>query len=277
MRIGLVGYGTVGRSLEELFRRSEMNDLTIFDKNMPGLSSDDHKRAVNKCELAFVAVPTPPASDGLSADLSAVSEVVDWLNVPICIRSTIPPGSTQALVAATSKMIAFCPEYVGESPDHPWRKADDCGFLIVGGNAIVRDLVVRAYQTVVSNHFPFYQTDSTTAELCKYMENCFLAMKVAFVNQFYDIAQCLDVDFEQLRSLWLLDSRIGESHTRVTPARGFGGKCLPKDLGAIIALMSGRGGAALLESVHAYNIAIRKNVGAQSGGRPSPKLKTSEK
>lgn len=258
MRVGIVGYGTVGRALVKLLRRSKDNDVAIFDKFASGFNSEDHKCIINECELAFVAVPTPTSPDGFSADLTAVTEAVNWLNVPICIRSTIPPGSTRSLVATTRKIIAFSPEYLGELSDHPWPEADDCGFLIVGGDKVVNNLVVRAYQPVVAKHFRFCHTDSTTAELCKYMENCFLATKISFVNQFYDIAQYLGVDFETLRTLWLLDARVGKSHTQVTSERGFGGKCLPKDFAAIIGLL-GPGGAPLLEAVFSYNLTIRRN------------------
>jgi|ERR1039458_3846337 UDP-glucose 6-dehydrogenase len=87
-------------------------------------------------------------------------------------------------------------------------------------------------------------------------ENCFLATKVAFVNQFYEVAQVLDVDFLELRRLWLLDPRIGPSHSSVTPERGFRGRCLPKDISAIVALMRLEGGAPLLQAVMDYNVAI---------------------
>jgi UDP-glucose 6-dehydrogenase len=89
------------------------------------------------------------------------------------------------------------------------------------------------------------------------MENCFLATKVAFVNQFYDIAMELGIDFEELRELWLADPRVGYSHTVVTRERGFGGRCLPKDLSVLISAMKPMGGAPLLEAVWAYNRTLR--------------------
>lgn len=81
----------------------------------------------------------------------------------------------------------------------------------------------------------FYQTDLKTAELVKYMENSWLATKVTFCNEFYEIAKTLDVDYNELRELWLADKRINRSHTLVYPdKRGFSGKCLPKDISAIV-------------------------------------------
>ena len=96
-------------------------------------------------------------------------------------------------------------------------------------------------------------TDAKTAELCKYMENAFLATKVAFVNQFYDLAEAWGVDYTELRELWLEDERIGRSHTLVTEERGYRGRCLPKDMAAIIQAARQVGGAPLLEAVDRYN------------------------
>ena len=67
------------------------------------------------------------------------------------------------------------------------------------------------------------------------MENAFYAVKVTFVNEFYDIARAHGVDFNVLREMWLADTRISRDHTFVYPhARGFSGKCLPKDCNAIV-------------------------------------------
>jgi UDP-glucose 6-dehydrogenase len=95
------------------------------------------------------------------------------------------------------------------------------------------------------------------------MENCFLATKVAFVNQFFALSGCFNVDWEELRQLWLLDPRIGESHTTVTSERGFRGRCLPKDMAAIIAASRPFGGAPLLESVQEFNRSICKSADSE--------------
>ena len=78
--------------------------------------------------------------------------------------------------------------------------------------------------------------DARTAELAKYMENCFLAAKVIFCNEFYDIASKMGVNYNELRETWLMDERMGRSHTFVYPdKRGYSGKCLPKDVSALLA------------------------------------------
>ena len=105
----------------------------------------------------------------------------------------------------------------------------------------------------------------------------FLAMKVAFVNQFYDVAQNLGVDFDALRTVWLADPRIGASHTQVTRERGFRGRCLPKDISALVTAMAPLGGAPLLEQVMAYNLEVcersdrpREEAAVLVGGHREP-------
>ncbi len=253
MKIGIVGHGVVGSAVARLFSAHRHTEVTIYDKFQPPHNHPDQKTAVNACDLVFISVPTPIGQDGVSCDVSAVEECVSWITAPICIRSTIPPGTVDRLAAATGKSIVFSPEYLGEQPGHPWRNEGDSGFLIVGGSPAACELVLYAYRSIPELELKYYCTNARTAELCKYMENCFLATKVAFVNQFFDIAQTLNIDFSELRLLWLADPRIGSSHSTVTAARGFRGRCLPKDISAIVAVMKPFGGPPLLEAIMEYN------------------------
>jgi UDPglucose 6-dehydrogenase len=93
----------------------------------------------------------------------------------------------------------------------------------------------------------------------KYMENSFLATKVAFVNEFYEICRSFGADWHAVREGWLLDPRIGRSHSAVfTANRGFDGKCLPKDVNAIVRAASEVGyRPALLAEVLASNARFR--------------------
>ena len=263
MRIGIVGYGVVGHALCRFFGRTPANTLLIYDKYADQFNTSHAKEAVNTADLVFIAVPTPNVPSTGSTDLLAVEEAVSWITAPMCVRSTVPPGTTRRLIHQTTKPIAFSPEYIGEAPAHPWSEEDACGFVIVGAEPALAERIVAAYHSAAGRGLRFAVTDPTTAELCKYMENCYLATKVAFVNQFYEIAREMKVDFSKLRELWLMDTRIGESHTRVTAQRGFGGRCLPKDLEAIAALMRPCGGAPLLEAVLAFNQLVRSKALAE--------------
>src|SRR5437867_4103077 len=195
MKLGVVGYGFVGRVLTRFLARS--HEVFIYDKFIPEHASDLDRKKVSSSDLVFVAVPTPLNADG-QCDTSAIEETVEWIHRPICIKSTIVPGTVDRLVAATGRRIVFCPEYIGEAPDHPWADVDSCGFLIVGGEHEFADLVIKVYKTC-SPRLRCYETDARTAELCKYMENCFLGTKFAFVNQFFDIATAFSVSFDELR------------------------------------------------------------------------------
>ena len=261
MRIGIVGYGVVGKALEALLRGGG-HEILIYDAFLEPFNGPERRAEINSCDLVFVAVPTPEGPEG-RCDISAVEEVVSWVGVPTCIKSTIPPGTVNRLAAKNNPQLCFSPEYVGETKWHPWKDIENHGFLIVGGDRETCNLVVTAYQAVLGPLPRYYMTDGTTAELCKYMENTFLATKVAFVNQFYDLAQAYGVNFNELRELWVLDERIGRSHTIVTEERGYRGRCLPKDIAAIIQAAKAFGGAPLLEAVDRYNDEVCRRADGQ--------------
>lgn len=244
MKIGIVGVGVVGSSMRTLF--STKHDVVLYDKYVSPYTFAGFKTAINTCDLVFVAVNTPSLSDG-SADLSAVEECLSWITAPVCLRSTVPPGTTKRLQFKMCRRIAFCPEHLRETNWDAFKNE----FIIVGGHETLRAIVIRAFKAVLGPQTRYAQTDATTAEMSKYMLNNFLATKVAFCNQFFDIALASGVDYNELRELWLLDDRIGRSHTMITePKRAFGGKCLPKDLRAIVA---DNPDATVLRAVLDYN------------------------
>jgi UDPglucose 6-dehydrogenase len=176
------------------------------------------------------------------------------------LLSTVAVGTTERLVRETGKRIVFQPAYgPGETPAHPFHELKDIPWITLGGARSDTAEVADLYKTVYNAGLRICQTDARTAELAKYMENAFLALKVTFCNEFFDIATALDVDYNELRELWLEDPRIGRSHTVVMPERGYGGKCLPKDVEAIIQTANAAGhGPRLLEAMVEVNAALRK-------------------
>ena len=261
-KIGIVGYGYVGRAVCDFFK--DHYETIFFDPHVEGSAT---KEELNACGLAVVSVPTPAGGDGC-ADLSVIHETMEWLAAPlVLIKSTIPPGTTASLVEKYGKRIAFSPEYVGEGnyevpfwqgyPDpHDMKRHN---FMIFGGAPEVTSEIGEYFKRVLGAEARYVFTDSATAELCKYMENAFLATKVTFCNEFYEIANAFGVNYDMLREMWLLDGRIGRSHTAVfKDARGFGGKCLPKDLTAIVKRTEEAGyEPKLLKAVLAVNKTIR--------------------
>ena len=257
-RVGIVGYGVVGKVHCDAFTEADI-DVVVYDRFCDQHSGTQRTDAVNHCDLVFICVPTPSRSDG-SCDVSIVEEVVRWVNRPICIKSTIPPGTTDRLVAETGKQIVFSPEYTGETVFHPHRSQLSRDIVAVGGQKTLAEAVVRLYSRVLGPQPIYLITDAITAELSKYMENCYFATKVAFVAQFLLLARSFNADFTTMREIWTADSRVGRSHSTVVGSAGFDGKCLPKDLAAILAAARATGcNTTLLKAVEDFNKAVRAN------------------
>lgn len=228
-----------------------------------GLVVRRQRRQVLPTKYAVICVPTRPQKDG-SCDTSLVEEtVVKSKHQYYLIKSTVAPGTTRKLVERTGKKIAFSPEYLGEGKyeipfwkdlPHPTNMKLH-QFHIFGGERQTMRAWVEVWQKIAGWGPVYVQTDSTTAELVKYMENAFLATKKIFCDEFYDIAKALGVDYNELRELCLLDGRIGRSHTLIYPdKRGFGGKCLPKDTAALVKAAEKAGySPELIKSVLAIN------------------------
>jgi UDPglucose 6-dehydrogenase len=232
--VAIVGYGALGHALQLMFQ-----EAVVYDEPL-GIGSRDE---VNQCRFAFVAVPTPERADG-ACDVSVVEDVVRWLEVPhIVVLSTVSVGTTERLVQVTGKRVVHQPTYgPGHTPAHPFSDLRSMPWVILGGERHHTVPVVNLYKTVYSAEVSIWQTDARTAELTKYMENAFLALKVTFCNEMFDIATALGVDYNELRELWLLDPRIGRSHTFVYPDdRGYGGTCLPKDARALVQIAMSNG------------------------------------
>lgn len=262
--VAIVGHGYVGKALVNFFK--DHFNVLIYDVAQPDISAT--KEEINKrADLAIVSVPTPMGDDG-AADLTAIEDTFKWLKVSlVLIKSTIPPGTTRSLEKKHKRKLAFSPEYIGEGnysvpfwKNHPHPTDMKLhSFSIIGGERGYARKILAFFKRVLGAEAAYHITDSTTAELVKYMENSFLATKVTFCNEFFDIAENLGVEYDELRELWLLDGRNSRSHTLVyEDNRGFGGKCLPKDVNALVKASAKAGyKPRLLEAVLKTNEEIR--------------------
>lgn len=225
--VAVVGDGHVGGIMKQLFP-----DAVVYDEPK-GIGT---REEVNETNIAFVCVPTPKSEDG-SCDTSIVKEVIGWLKADIIVlRSTVPVGFTREMCLKTAKNIVFQPEYYGETKNHPFQDPHNRSWITLGGAPYYTARVAELYQTVFTSDLIINQVPSVVAEMAKYMENSFFSTKVTFCNQFYDLCIEMGIDYNMVRDTWLLDPRIGRSHTFVYPDnRGYGGSCLPKDTAAIIA------------------------------------------
>ena len=267
-QVTVYGYGYVGKALVDFLKshyRLQVVDPLFNAGNlpdMPGVFCQNPSQA-QKTKYAVVCVPTKMNDDG-TCDTSIVEDILKNTNHDFyLIKSTVIPGTTKKLTELTGKKIAFSPEYIGEGKyeipfwlnfPHPTNMKLH-SFHIFGGPKEVASEFVNLWQKVAGWSATYQQTDSTTAELVKYMENAFLATKKIFCDELYEIAKAFGVNYNELKELWLLDGRIGRAMTLIFPdSRGFGGKCLPKDVNAIVKAVEAVGyNSELLKQVLASN------------------------
>ncbi|MBM7510223.1 nucleotide sugar dehydrogenase [Nocardioides salarius] len=220
--------------------------------------------ALGSCDFVTVCVGTPRRDDG-SADLTDVVAAIKQVpTTRVLLRSTVPPGTTEQLAASTGKSVCFSPEYVGESAfaQEDWGTwANDRLFQIIGGEPSDARWFAERLTEIHGAETRIFTCTASEAELAKYMENSYFALKVTFANQFFDLCEALDADWFAVREAWLLDPRVERDHTAVfTRSRGFGGRCLPKDLEAILHVARQAGVSfELLRAVHDINEGYRSS------------------
>lgn len=147
-KVGIVGYGWVGKAMYNLFP-----EAIVYDKYQTitlGDAADKRETSmadINTCDITFVCVPTPNGKDG-ALDTSIVEEVVKGCQSPlIVIRSTVQPGTGDRLAKKYNKKIVIQPEYLGETPSHPFLNMEARGFLIMGGEAKDTRRLINLYTT----------------------------------------------------------------------------------------------------------------------------------
>lgn len=261
MNIGIIGQGFVGNAVYLKFK-SFYNVLT-YDLNTQ-LCNSNIDEIRSKCKVIFICVPTPMNKDG-SCDFSIVESVIDNFSnlkdVILVNKSTVTPGTSDYLSKKYSKVdIVFNPEFITEK-----NAVDDYSKqerIILGGSKPIVDFL----KNIFSNVFPnsnIILTDLIHAEMIKYFTNLFLATKISFANEMFQLCAKLNINYDNVVKCVLEDRRIGNSHFSV-PGHdgdfGFGGHCFPKDLGAIIHLTTNLGTVNnVLCSVKKTNDELRTN------------------
>lgn len=231
--LGVIGMGHVGRQVKSQFEGRL--HLVTYDK------ADDvpyPRTELEAAQLIYVCVDTPALCSG-EADISNVVAAVEAApDTLIAIRSTIPPGTTRELVRRTGKRIVHIPEYVGESSfiAHSWRELHQTKpFTIVGGESSHRRELIDLLLPHLGPLMHWHQCESSESELIKYMENAYFAVKLSFVREFFALSKATDLDFAVIREGWLLDDRVERDHSASLHAEtAYGGRCLPKDMHAIV-------------------------------------------
>lgn len=235
--IGIIGDGVVGGALRAWFE-SQGTPARTYD---PPKSLSD-RSGIDAAGIVFVCVPTP-YQPGRGFDHSYLLDAIANISGGklVVIKSTVLPGTTDELQRSYPQhRFIFNPEFLREvsavsdmaNPDRqivgvtPQSEADAPGLLsLLPGAPFVRICTARE------------------AEMAKYVANSFLAVKVSFANEVFDLCERIGIDYAATREIVAADPRIGASHSDVLADgyRGYGGKCLPKDSKALLDLATQAG------------------------------------
>lgn len=258
MKIGIIGLGAVGSANKNGFEYIG-HEVIGHDIKLNTKIED-----ILETEIVFLCVPTPQADDG-SCDTSIIESVITNLNDIayngiIAIRSTVIPGFTQQMINTHKNLtICFVPEFLRERC-----AVDDFinnhKLLAVGTHDIwVYRKIVRAHGNLPEN------TEHLTpneAEVLKYYNNVYAALRVTFANVMYEVCNQLECDYTTIKDAYIKTGKAINMYLDVNPnLRGYGGMCLPKDTQAISSLLKKLGlDYSLIQSVHEDNKKFKKTV-----------------
>ena len=221
-------------NLEEMFLRNIQAQRLFF--------TTDLKEALDKSEVVYLALPTPPGEDG-SADLSYVlgvaaqiGELMTGYKV-VVNKSTVPVGTAekvrQTILAKTDLPfdVVSNPEFLREG--FAVEDSLNPSRVVVGTDSQkARDIISKIYQPFTNTGVPIIFMDEKSSELTKYAANSFLAVKITFMNEIANYCEKVGADVDKVRLGMGSDDRIG--HRFLFPGIGYGGSCFPKDVKALI-------------------------------------------
>jgi len=225
-------------------------DTIIRSATQQGLlhATLDTFEAVRDTELSLVCVGTPSEPNG-SLKLDFVRKVCEEIGVAlkaieryhvVVIRSTVLPGTMRSVVIPTLEQVSgkragtdfgvcFNPEFLREGTavndyHHPPKT------VIGTDDARAAERLLRLYESLGA---PVFRTSLETAEMVKYVDNTWHALKVGFANEIGSIAKALDIDSFEVMDIFCRDTKLNLSPYYLRPGYAFGGSCLPKDLRAL--------------------------------------------
>jgi len=269
-KIGIAGVGMVGGAIKRYFEKKPNYELFLYDKK--GVGSIEE---INMADFIYVCIPTPYVT-GVGCDTSLVEGFIDQLETKkiyhnpledindieekgkvIIIKSTVIPGTTQKLQDKYPQhKFIFNPEFLTEETsdqDMSFPDSQIIGYTSKSYNItkdVLQQLPLATHERIVPCHI---------AEFIKYAKNSHFAIKVAVNNELYDLCKKFGLSEEEWDSVvdgLSADRRIGRTHLKIMHKgkRGYWGKCLPKDLKALIDFADKLGiDMTIRKSVNEYN------------------------
>ena len=242
MKIGIIGYGVVGRAIEYGFK--DKAEILILDPAYKDISVS-MEQMTKESDFIFIGVPTPMnINDNGKIDTTIIDSVIDDIasydyEGVVISKSTVTPSQLNNMAKRhPSLRLCMSPEYLIDA--NPIEAFIEEPMIVVGSNReedaqSVLDLF-KEYSICKATQF--FKCDLISAGILKYMENCFLALKVTFMNQMHSIHQLSGStdSWDDLVEIFHGDPRMGNSHGKVPGPDGdygWGGKCFVKDVNAM--------------------------------------------
>ena len=273
MRIGVIGRGFVGGSMEKFLIEHSHHDVEAFDAR-DGDITEGYNRVVTHSELIYVAVPTPMDKNGkchtgiLEQSLGLINDLSkNRVDKPIVlIKSTMSPGTSERLKKEFSNVVIVTnPEFLTER--NAYEDLRNAKYHVLGlpegDSESLRGIFQRYHESLWVGCECIF-VSNTEAELIKYTINSYLSVRVIFANHMYQLSESLGIDYNKfIQAANQTDPRLGGSHWNVPGPDGllgFGGKCFPKDLNGMMTLFAEQGiDCPLLESAWQYNLSVRED------------------
>lgn len=223
--------------------------------------SGSAEEATRQSDIVFIAVGTPPSADGspdITAVVAAAKEVAKGISKYTLVvnKSTVPVGSGEMVADLLREAgvddslfdVVSNPEFLREG-SAIWDTMNPDRIIIGAKSREAATRLIELYQPLDK---PVLVTDLQSAELIKYASNCFLAMKISFINALSRMCEACDGNVGDVAKGIGLDHRIGPAF--LGAGLGWGGSCLPKDTAGMIRVAEGMGyDFRLLKEVVAIN------------------------
>lgn len=290
-KIGIIGHGFVGLAVETglEYALKDLVDIRVYDKFK---DTESLETVVTSSDILFICLPTPMnfdtgecKTDIIKNEIKNINQI-SKKNKIIIIKSTVPPGTTDLLQGKyPNHTFVFNPEFLTEKNFiNDFLEQDRIILGVSNRNVHFNNVtkVRKLYEDFVKTQKQsgsIIVTQPKTAEMVKYIGNCFLMTKVLFFNEMYEICKAADISFDEAARIASLDKRIGSSHTQV-PCNGdfgAGGSCFPKDINSLIYYAKELNvDPIVLETVWTKNLMVRQKYDWESLAQVSGEYKKNE-
>jgi UDPglucose 6-dehydrogenase len=247
IKIGLVGVGVIGGALKTYIENYNDNALLFMLDPLKGYND-----SLQEVDVAFINIHIPTNKYG-GQDTADLKNIIKSLpDKPIFIRTTLLPGTCDKLSKEFSREIYFMPEFLTERIAYE----DFCRHKIIctGRKELLAEIFIDK---------DFIEMSNASAEILKYVHNVFGALKVTFFNGVYELCRNSKANYEDIIKGLQVSGHINKMYTQVPGPDGkfgYGGKCFPKDVDALLEFVGNLEGGGKAELYNLLNAVQNSNL-----------------